>query len=141
MPGGQVGLHRGIRIARGSLLATEHGGLKLGGEARATLAPLPSGYAKSALEGQGFVVGRVDIQSDLAAGVVVATDPPPGTSVSIKTRAVPVQPSFAAVCNGVPPSLSRAVGACRPRLKFSRMPSAEATTMPPEVGGPMPQTQ
>jgi serine/threonine-protein kinase len=42
--------------------------------------------AKSALEGQGFVVGRVDIQSDLAAGVVVATDPPPGTSVSKGTK-------------------------------------------------------
>ncbi len=38
--------------------------------------------AKSALEGQGFVVSRVDIQSDLAAGVVVASDPPPGSSVS-----------------------------------------------------------
>ena len=38
--------------------------------------------AKSALEGQGFVVKRVDIQSDLAQGVVVTSDPPPGTSSS-----------------------------------------------------------
>jgi eukaryotic-like serine/threonine-protein kinase len=42
----------------------------------------PYANAKSALEGQGFVVSRVDIQSDLANGVVVASDPPPGTSVS-----------------------------------------------------------
>jgi beta-lactam-binding protein with PASTA domain/predicted Ser/Thr protein kinase len=37
--------------------------------------------AKSALEGQGFVVTRTDIQSDKAQGVVVAEDPPPGTPV------------------------------------------------------------
>ena len=38
--------------------------------------------AKSALEGQGFTVARVDIQSDQAQGVVVAEDPPPGTEIS-----------------------------------------------------------
>jgi eukaryotic-like serine/threonine-protein kinase len=38
--------------------------------------------AKSALEGQGFVVKRVDVQSDQAQGVVVSTDPRPGTSAS-----------------------------------------------------------
>jgi eukaryotic-like serine/threonine-protein kinase len=39
--------------------------------------------AESALRGQGFVVTRVDIQSDQAAqGVVVAEDPPAGTDVS-----------------------------------------------------------
>ena len=43
----------------------------------------PYANAKSALEGQGFVVSRADVQSDQAAqGVVVAEDPPPGTSVS-----------------------------------------------------------
>jgi len=34
--------------------------------------------AKSALEGQGFVVKRADIQSDQAAGTVVTSDPQPG---------------------------------------------------------------
>ncbi|MFL5961566.1 MAG: Stk1 family PASTA domain-containing Ser/Thr kinase [Gaiellaceae bacterium] len=38
--------------------------------------------AKSALEGQGFVVKRVDIQSDQAQGVVVTSDPPPGFASS-----------------------------------------------------------
>jgi serine/threonine-protein kinase len=39
--------------------------------------------AKSALEGQGFVVKRVDVQSDQQAqGVVVTSDPPPGTQSS-----------------------------------------------------------
>jgi serine/threonine-protein kinase len=38
--------------------------------------------AKSALEGQGFVVKRVDIQSDQAQGVVVTSDPQAGTSSS-----------------------------------------------------------
>ena len=39
--------------------------------------------AKSALEGQGFVVKRVDVQSDQQAqGVVVTSDPPPGTASS-----------------------------------------------------------
>ena len=42
----------------------------------------PYANAKSALEGQGFKVVRVDIQSDQAAGVVVATDPPAGQEVS-----------------------------------------------------------
>jgi eukaryotic-like serine/threonine-protein kinase len=41
----------------------------------------PFANAKSALEGQGFTVLRVDIQSDQAKGVVVATNPPPGASV------------------------------------------------------------
>jgi beta-lactam-binding protein with PASTA domain len=34
--------------------------------------------AKSALEGQGFVVKRVDVQSDKAPGTVVTSDPRPG---------------------------------------------------------------
>jgi serine/threonine-protein kinase len=38
--------------------------------------------AKSALEGQGFVVKRVDVQSDQAAGTVVSTDPQPGNDSS-----------------------------------------------------------
>jgi serine/threonine-protein kinase len=39
--------------------------------------------AKSALEGQGFVVKRVDVPSDTEAqGVVVSEDPPPGTPSS-----------------------------------------------------------
>jgi serine/threonine-protein kinase len=39
--------------------------------------------AKSALEGQGFVVKRADVQSDTEAqGVVVSEDPPPGTPSS-----------------------------------------------------------
>jgi serine/threonine-protein kinase len=38
--------------------------------------------AKSALEGQGFTVSRVDVQSDSAPGVVVATEPVAGTEVS-----------------------------------------------------------
>jgi serine/threonine-protein kinase len=43
----------------------------------------PYANAESALRGQGFVVTRVDIQSDTAAqGVVVAEDPPAGTNVS-----------------------------------------------------------
>jgi eukaryotic-like serine/threonine-protein kinase len=41
----------------------------------------PYANAKSALEGQGFTVSRVEIQSDQAQGVVVATDPPAGSSV------------------------------------------------------------
>ena len=42
----------------------------------------PYANAESALRGQGFVVARVDIQSDQAQGVVVAEDPPPGTEIS-----------------------------------------------------------
>ncbi|HET7449086.1 MAG TPA: Stk1 family PASTA domain-containing Ser/Thr kinase [Gaiellaceae bacterium] len=42
----------------------------------------PYANAKSALEGQGFVVTRVEIQSDQAQGVVVSQDPPAGTDVS-----------------------------------------------------------
>jgi serine/threonine-protein kinase len=42
----------------------------------------PFANARSALQGQGFKVVRVDIQSDQAKGVVVASDPPPGSSVS-----------------------------------------------------------
>jgi serine/threonine-protein kinase len=42
----------------------------------------PYANAESALRGQGFVVARVDVQSDQAAqGVVVAEDPPPGQQV------------------------------------------------------------
>jgi serine/threonine-protein kinase len=46
----------------------------------------PYANAKSALEGQGFQVGRVDIQSDQPKGVVVAEDPPQGTSVDHGTK-------------------------------------------------------
>jgi serine/threonine-protein kinase len=46
----------------------------------------PYANAKSALEGQGFTVGRVDVPSDQAQGVVVASDPPPGSSVSKGAR-------------------------------------------------------
>jgi beta-lactam-binding protein with PASTA domain len=42
----------------------------------------PFANAESALRGQGFVVLRVDIQSDQAQGVVVAENPPAGTEVS-----------------------------------------------------------
>ena len=42
----------------------------------------PFANAKSALQGQGFTVSRVDIQSDQAQGVVVASDPPAGSSVA-----------------------------------------------------------
>jgi serine/threonine-protein kinase len=41
----------------------------------------PFANARSALQGQGFTVTRVDIQSDQAQGVVVASDPPAGSSV------------------------------------------------------------
>jgi eukaryotic-like serine/threonine-protein kinase len=41
----------------------------------------PFANAKSALNGVGFVVSRVDIQSDFPQGTVVAEDPPPGTQV------------------------------------------------------------
>ena len=41
----------------------------------------PFANAKSALQGLGFTVTRVDIQSDQAKGVVVASNPPPGQSV------------------------------------------------------------
>ena len=46
----------------------------------------PYANAKSALEGQGFTVSRVDVPSDQAQGVVVASDPPPGSSVSKGAR-------------------------------------------------------
>jgi serine/threonine-protein kinase len=42
----------------------------------------PYANAKSALEGQGFKVDRLDIQSDQAAGVVVASNPSAGQEVS-----------------------------------------------------------
>jgi beta-lactam-binding protein with PASTA domain len=41
----------------------------------------PYRNAASALQGQGFVVSRVDIASDSPAGEVVSSDPPAGTSV------------------------------------------------------------
>jgi len=41
----------------------------------------PVAHAAPAPVGQGFTVTRVDIQSDQAQGVVVAEDPPSGTSV------------------------------------------------------------
>jgi beta-lactam-binding protein with PASTA domain len=46
----------------------------------------PYANAKSALEGQGFTVSRVDVPSDQAQGVVVASDPPPGSNVSKGAR-------------------------------------------------------
>ena len=46
----------------------------------------PFANAKSALNGQGFVVGRVDIQSDFPQGTVVAEDPPAGTSVAAGSK-------------------------------------------------------
>src|SRR6476646_10480565 len=46
----------------------------------------PFANAKSALEGQGFQVGREDIQSDMPQGVVVAENPPQGTSVPKGTK-------------------------------------------------------
>jgi eukaryotic-like serine/threonine-protein kinase len=43
----------------------------------------PFANAKSALQGQGFTVARVDVQSDqYPQGVVVASDPPAGSSVA-----------------------------------------------------------
>jgi serine/threonine-protein kinase len=42
----------------------------------------PFANAKSALEGQGFVVQRADVQSDQPQGAVVSEDPQPGTNVS-----------------------------------------------------------
>jgi serine/threonine protein kinase/beta-lactam-binding protein with PASTA domain len=43
----------------------------------------PFANAKSALQGQGFRVARVDVQSDqYPKGVVVASDPPPGSNVA-----------------------------------------------------------
>jgi serine/threonine-protein kinase len=42
----------------------------------------PYENAKSALEGQGFSVSRLDVESDQAAGVVVTSDPPPGQEIS-----------------------------------------------------------
>jgi eukaryotic-like serine/threonine-protein kinase len=41
----------------------------------------PYANAKSMLEGQGFQVTRAEVQSDQAQGVVVAEDPPQGSSV------------------------------------------------------------
>jgi serine/threonine-protein kinase len=41
----------------------------------------PFANAQSALQGQGFVVSRVDVNSDSPAGQVVSSDPPAGTSV------------------------------------------------------------
>jgi serine/threonine-protein kinase len=41
----------------------------------------PYANAKSMLEGLGFQVGRIEIQSDMAQGVVVAETPPAGTNV------------------------------------------------------------
>ena len=41
----------------------------------------PFANAKSALNGQGFVVARVDIASDFPQGTVVSQDPQPGTAV------------------------------------------------------------
>src|SRR5579871_1375874 len=46
----------------------------------------PYKNAQSALQGQGFQVGRVDVQSDMAPGTVVAEDPPQGTAVPRGTK-------------------------------------------------------
>ncbi|NUR75822.1 MAG: Stk1 family PASTA domain-containing Ser/Thr kinase [Thermoleophilia bacterium] len=46
----------------------------------------PFANAKSALQGQGFTVSRLDVQSDQAQGVVVAENPPAGTQVSKGSR-------------------------------------------------------
>jgi serine/threonine-protein kinase len=46
----------------------------------------PYANAKSALEGQGFVVVRSDIQSDQPKGVVVSMDPPAGQQVGKGTK-------------------------------------------------------
>ena len=46
----------------------------------------PFANARSALQGQGFVVVRIDIQSDQAKGVVVQSDPPAGSSVDKGSR-------------------------------------------------------
>ena len=46
----------------------------------------PYANAKSMLEGQGFQVGRTEIQSDMAQGVVVAETPQAGTSVPRGTK-------------------------------------------------------
>ena len=46
----------------------------------------PYANAKSMLEGQGFQVGRTEIQSDMAQGVVVAETPAAGTSVPRGTK-------------------------------------------------------
>ena len=46
----------------------------------------PFANARSALQGQGFIVVRIDIQSDQAKGVVVQSDPPPGSSVDKGSR-------------------------------------------------------
>src|SRR5205823_9018993 len=46
----------------------------------------PFANAKSALEGAGFQVTREDIQSDMPQGVVVAENPPQGTSVAKGTK-------------------------------------------------------
>ncbi len=46
----------------------------------------PYANAKSMLEGQGFQVGRTEIQSDMAQGVVVAETPQAGTAVPRGTK-------------------------------------------------------
>jgi serine/threonine-protein kinase len=46
----------------------------------------PFANAKSALVGQGFLVARIDIQSDMPQGTVVAEDPPQGTPVDRGTK-------------------------------------------------------
>jgi len=48
----------------------------------------PFANAQSALRGQGFVVTRVDVQSQQPKGQVVSSDPPPGTSVPKGSKVV-----------------------------------------------------
>ncbi|HZT17249.1 MAG TPA: Stk1 family PASTA domain-containing Ser/Thr kinase [Gaiellaceae bacterium] len=48
----------------------------------------PFANAESALRGQGFVVSRVDVQSQQPKGQVVSSDPPPGTSVAKGSKVV-----------------------------------------------------
>ena len=46
----------------------------------------PFQNAQSALRGQGFVVSRTDIQSDMAQGTVVSEDPAQGTQVPVGSK-------------------------------------------------------
>ncbi|MFL5755818.1 MAG: PASTA domain-containing protein, partial [Chloroflexota bacterium] len=77
--------HAGDRVVKGT---TVHINVSRGAKPVAVpdVTGQPYANAKSALEGQGFTVSRVDVPSDQAQGVVVASDPPPGSSVSKGAR-------------------------------------------------------
>jgi serine/threonine-protein kinase len=62
--------------------------------------------AKSALEGQGFTVSRIDIQSDQAQGVVVAEDPQSGTPIS-KGSKITLSVSKGPATTQVPPVIGQ----------------------------------